>query len=267
MTDLWHLVQTLVIGYPVPPEMIDPGYPQMIQRTGGIVLTLLVTVASMLTGSALAALLVWCRRTSLTDPRREMTERLFGRSLRASSIAVVEGVRGLPVILLVLIVFSLPYPVAGLRAPAVVLAVVAFGLYAGVYIAESMRSGLRAIDPGLRAAARVVGLSTGQIFRYVEWPLIRRTMWPDLVNVTVTVFKDTSTLAVTAVPELTYTARQMLMSEPANYGLVLLIVLFLYWAPAAAVSSWATRAEQRRVRTQGAVLSGINEHVGKGRSS
>jgi ABC-type amino acid transport system permease subunit len=66
-------------------------------------------------------------------------------------------------------------------------------------------------------------------------------MRPDLINLAITVFKDTSTLAVVAVPELTYTARQLLIAEPLNYGLVLLVVLGLYWLPATLLSALALR--------------------------
>jgi His/Glu/Gln/Arg/opine family amino acid ABC transporter permease subunit len=266
-SDIGHLVRTLLFGYPVPPEMVDPDYPQLLQRTGGLALTLLVTAASLLVGFAAAVILVAGRRNPLTGPGRDAAEQLLGQALRRAAIVVVEGVRGLPIILIVLVVFSLPYPLTGLRLPAFVLAVTAFGLYAAVYIAESMRAGLRSVDPQLRAAGRVLGLTSRQVFMEIELPLIYRVMRPDLINVAVTVFKDTSVLAVTAVPELTYTGRQMLMSEPADYGIVLLVVLFLYWAPAAALSAVAIRTEQRRVRLEGFVSSEVRELVGKGRAS
>jgi ABC-type amino acid transport system permease subunit len=263
-TQLRHMIATLLAGYPLPPEMITPGYPQLIQRAGGLLLTLLITVLALVVGFALGVLLVACRRNPLTDPRRDPGERLIGHALRGLGVAVVEGVRGLPIILLVLIVFSLPYPLTGLRLPGFLLAIITFGLYAGAYLAESMRAGLRSVDPQLRASGQVLGLTSLQIFTHIELPLVYRTMRPDLVNVAITVFKDTSTLAVVAVPELTYTGRQMLMSQPTHYALCLLIVLFLYWAPATAMSAWAVRSEQRRVRTEGFAISDLRGSVNKG---
>ncbi len=262
--ELHHLLATLLAGYPVPPEMVDPRYPAAIQRAGGLALTVFITAGGLLVGFGLGLLLVACRRNPLAGPGRDPGERLLGRTLQYTATAVVEGVRGLPIILLVLIVFTLPYPLTGLRLPGVLLAVAAFGLYAAVYLAESMRAGLRSVDPQLRAAGRVLGLSSRQIFTSIELPLIYRTMRPDLINVAVTVFKDTSTLAVVAVPELTYTGRQMLMSEPAHYGICLLIVLLLYWAPATALSALAVRSEQRRTRAEGFTLTAIGGFTTKG---
>jgi len=245
------IVRTLLAGYPVPPSMIDPSYPQLIQRIGGLELTLLITLAGLLSGFALGVILLACRRNPLTGPGRDPGEQLLGQAVRGAAIAVVEGVRGLPIILLVLLVFTLPYPITGLQLPNFVLAAAAFGLYAAVFVEESARSGLRSVDPQLPAAGRVLGLTGRQIFLRIELPLVFRTMRPDLINTAVTLFKDSSTLAVVAVPELTYTGRQMMLSDPAIYGAALLAVLILYWAPATAFSAVAVRAERRRTRAEG----------------
>ncbi|HYO49292.1 MAG TPA: ABC transporter permease subunit, partial [Chloroflexia bacterium] len=122
--------------------------------------------------------------------------------------------------------------------------------YASVYLSEITRAGLRAMDPRLRDVGQVLGLTRRQILLRIELPLIFRAMMPDIVNIAVTVFKDTSALAVVAVPELTYTARQMLMAEPLNYGLVLLIVLIYYWVPATVLSAFAHHREQRRTQLE-----------------
>ena len=118
--------------------------------------------------------------------------------------------------------------------------VAAFSLYAGVYFSELIRSGFRTIPPGLREAGRVLGLRSRQIFLKIELPLVIRNMLPDVANLAVTVFRDTSMLSVVAVAEMTYTGRQMLMSQPMDYGLVLILTMLLYWAPAALISSFLT---------------------------
>jgi ABC-type amino acid transport system permease subunit len=246
MNDLWVQLRALILGYPVPPEMIDPGYPQILQQTTGFVLTVLITVLSLIVGAVVAAGLVVLRQNPLVDHRRDIVERALGSLARNSSIAIIEVIRGLPIIVLVLLIFSLPYPLAGLRLPGFLLALVAFSLYAAVYFAESMRAGLRSIDPQLRDSARVLGLTRGQILWGIDLPLTLRAVRPDLINIAVTVFKDTSVLAVVALPELTYTSRQMQMSEPADYGVILLLVLVLYWAPAATLSGLAQRLRARR---------------------
>jgi His/Glu/Gln/Arg/opine family amino acid ABC transporter permease subunit len=241
-----ELVAILLFGYPLPPEMIDPRFPEILQRPAGLLLTLLITVTSLIIGALLGTVLAFCRREVPEDPQADIVERWLDRAIRVAAATIVEGVRGLPIMLLVLLVFHLPFRLLGLRFPSFLLAVTAFSLYAGAYFSESMRAGLRSVDSGMQQVGKVLGLTPRQILLKIELPLIYRTMKPDVINLTVTVFKDTSTLAVVAVPEVTYVGRQLFMAEPVNYALVLIIILISYWLPATIVSALAARAEQQR---------------------
>ncbi len=241
-----HPLDVLLFGYPPPPEMVDAHFPAFLQRSGGLLLTFLIAVFSLTIGAGIGLVLALCRR----EPAEDMNEGIFKRALRLAighaAAVLVETIRSLPIVLLVLLVFYLPYPLLKLRLPNFVLAVAAFSLYAGVYLSEIMRAGFRSVDSRFRSVGQVLGLSTWKVFFKIELPLLSRTMFPDLINLTVTVFKDTSTLAVVAVPELSYIGRQVLMSEPASYGLAVMMVLVLYWLPSFALSLVAFRAEKWR---------------------
>jgi His/Glu/Gln/Arg/opine family amino acid ABC transporter permease subunit len=239
-----QLLIFLIFGLPVSPEMADPRFPIFLQNLGGLLLTLLITVFSLSIGAVLGTLLALGRRGS-TVPHGHLLKNLFIRGYGYIAAGTVEGIRGLPIMLLVLLIFYVPYRVIDVRIPSFVLAIITFSLYAGVYFSEILRAGFRSIDPELRQVARVLGLTSRQILFKIELPIVYRTMMPDLINLSVTVFKDTSTLAIVAVPELTYVARQMLMSEPMRYELSLFIVLVLYWLPATVLSAFAFRAEHR----------------------
>jgi len=233
------LLRTLLFGYPPPPEMIDPRFPEFFSRSGGLLLTLMIAATSLVIGALIGCFLACCRseqRLSVVS----FVPRIVLNGLRFAASALAETVRGLPVMLLALLAFHLPYILTGLRFPGVVLAAAAFSLYAGAYFSELIRSGFRAVSPGLREAGRVLGLSPLGIFLKIELPLVIRNMMPDIVNLAVTVFKDTSVLAVVGVAELTYTGRQMMMSQPINYGLVLILTMLLYWIPSAFISSFLT---------------------------
>jgi His/Glu/Gln/Arg/opine family amino acid ABC transporter permease subunit len=243
---LEEILVRLVFGFPVPPEMVDPRFPLLLQRAGGLLLTLLVTVFSLIIGAAIGTILALGRRETTSDTQRSGLKHLVGRAHRYVAAAFVEGLRGLPIMLLVLLIFYLPYRVIEMRVPSFVLAMAAFSLYAGVYFSEILRAGFRAVDPGLREVGRVLGLTPTQILLNIELPIVCRTMMPDLINLAVTVFKDTSTLAIVAVPELTYVARQLLVSKPMEYELALCIVLVLYWVPATILSTFPFRAERRQ---------------------
>lgn len=236
----------LLIGFPLPPEMVDPRFPLFLQRAGGLLLTLLITSFSLMIGAGIGMILALCRREETPPIHQNNFDRFLAQALRVGAQTVVEGVRDVPVVLLVLLVFYVPYPLLGLECPTFILAIAALSLYAGAYLSEIMRSGFRSVDPASRDVGKVLGLTPRQVLWRIELPIIAGKMMPDLINIAVTVFKDTSTLAVVAVPELTYTTRQMLMSEPLNYGVILFSILISYWLPATIFSSVALRVEQHR---------------------
>jgi len=235
------MLATLFFGFPLPPEMIDPRFPAFIQRAGGLLLTLWVTAASLAAGGALGALLALARREGLPAAGSGPVDRIARAAIGLLAGAIVYSVRNLPIMIIVLATFYLPYSLLQIRVPGVVLAIAAFSLYTAVYLAEILRSGFRAVGSELSDAARVLGMSRTQVFMRIELPIALRTMRPDLLNLAITVFKDTSTLSIVAVAELTYVARQMLASRPLDYELALLLVLVLYWVPSTLLSMLATR--------------------------
>lgn len=158
---------------------------------------------------------------------------------------VIEGVRGVPIMILVLLTFYLPSRLFGLRMPAVFLAVGAFSLYAGVYLSEIFRSGFRVVDQRCIDAARTLGLGPWAILLQIRLPIAARAMTPALVGLAITVFKDTSVLVVVAVAELTCTGRLIQASAPGNYALVLSLILLLYWSIATAGATLVARLERR----------------------
>jgi His/Glu/Gln/Arg/opine family amino acid ABC transporter permease subunit len=241
MMTLRHVLSVLLFGYPVPPEMIDPHFPSFLQRGGGLLLTLLITGLSMLIGAILGTALALCRREKTKAASANAFDRMIGSALYSTATVLVEAVRGLPIALLILLTFHLPYRLFHLRLPDSVLAITALSFYSGAYLSEIVRAGFRSFDPSLHHVGRVLGLTPRQVLLKIELPIICRHMLPDLTNLAVTVFKDSSTLAIVAVPELTYVARQMVMSEPINYGLVLLLVLGSYWVLATVLSVLTTR--------------------------
>jgi His/Glu/Gln/Arg/opine family amino acid ABC transporter permease subunit len=242
----FDMLATLLVGYPLPPEMVDPRYPLFLQYSGGLLLTIQITVLSLFFGFLMGTGLAVCRRDMAPGGTRGEARRSVASVPRWLSIAATECIRGLPIMLLVLLVFDLPYRLLQVRVPAAILATIAFSVYAAAYLSEIVRAGLRSVNPELRQVGKTLGLSRSRILLKVELPIVWRNMMPDFVNLAVTVFKDTSTLAVVAVAELTYTARKMLMSEPIGYAVVWLLVLFLYWAVATALSMYSHYARHRR---------------------
>lgn len=239
---LWRLL----VGYPISPEFVDSSYPEFLQTLGGMRFTLVITVTSLVLGIPVGMTLALSRTGFGSGvARRGPVGRFFREVLRWLSVAVTETVRGLPIMILVLLAFYLPYPLLGVRIPPSILAIVAFSLYAGVYLGEVFRSGFRAVGEGAVDAARVLGLSRWKIVCHLKIPVMVRTMTPAMLGIAITVFKDTSILTVVAVPELTYTAKQMRVAEPVDYCMVLAVLMAIYWGGATLASVLVRWLESR----------------------
>lgn len=89
------------------------------------------------------------------------------------------------------------------------LAAIALGLGSAAYIAEDIRSGLRAIPGTQFEAARALGASYLQCMRFVIVPQALRISIPPLAGRALLLFKNTSVAMAIGVMELTYQAREI----------------------------------------------------------
>ncbi|MCV6903035.1 MAG: amino acid ABC transporter permease [Achromobacter xylosoxidans] len=89
------------------------------------------------------------------------------------------------------------------------LAAIALALGSAAYIAEDIRSGLRAIPGTQFEAARALGASYLQCMRFVIVPQAVRISIPPLVGRALLLFKNTSVAMAIGVMELTYQAREI----------------------------------------------------------
>jgi His/Glu/Gln/Arg/opine family amino acid ABC transporter permease subunit len=243
--NLWEIIGVLLVGYPKGPEMIDPNYPAFIQQIGGLSLTLIITMLSLILGTPLGIVFGLCRQGARGGGTKPvLPERISRWMLCAAVNLVVEVIRGIPIMITVLLAYYLPYRLFGFRIPPIILAVTAFSLYSSVYLSDIFRSGFRAVDSGWVDAARVLGLNRRQILFKIKLPTAVRAMTPALVGLAITIFKDTSVLVVVAVGELTWSARQIQVAQPGGYALVLGLVIGLYWGIATAGSVVCSRLEK-----------------------
>ena len=118
--------------------------------------------------------------------------------LRAAATAYVDTFRGLPLILVLLLVgFGLPgLRLQGVPRDAVVLGGLALVLTYSAYVAEVFRAGIESIHPSQVAAARSLGLSRAQAMRHVVLPQAVRRVVPPLLNDLVALQKDSGLISI-----------------------------------------------------------------------
>jgi polar amino acid transport system permease protein len=129
------------------------------------------------------------------------------RLLRALITGYLWLFRGTPVLLQLVFAFNV-LPVFKIVLPAYACAVLALGLNEGAYMTEIMRSGIRAVGPGQRTAARALGLEERQIMLWVVLPQALRIVIPPIGNQFNGMLKLSALASVIGVRELLLTADQ-----------------------------------------------------------
>ncbi|MDE0035124.1 MAG: ABC transporter permease subunit [Deltaproteobacteria bacterium] len=135
------------------------------------------------------------------------------RLLRAAAHAYTTAVRGVPELLVVLIVYfgasaaigrvATLFGVTGFFELNPFLAgVTALSLTFGAYATEVLRGAFLAVPPGQAEAASALGLTRLSAFRHVLLPQVWRTALPGLGNLFLVLLKDTSLVSVVGLDEL-----------------------------------------------------------------
>jgi His/Glu/Gln/Arg/opine family amino acid ABC transporter permease subunit len=182
---------------------------------------------------------------------------------RTSRLRVVRGgvlgylwfFRAVPLLLQLLFVWNaLPQLIPSLKSDwftPFIAAFVALALHEAAYMAEITRSGLMAVDPGQRDAARAIGMTTGQSYRHVIVPQAVRVMIPPSANEFITLLKLTSLASVISLAELLTVTQQNiavnfrfaeLYAAATVYYLVMVTVLMVGQSHLERRFQWRSRA-------------------------
>ena len=206
---------------------------------GGLLLTVFLAVAGITLSFPLGVLLALGRRSSYPV-------------VRWVCIAYIELVRGVPLIAILFMgAFALGFFLPpGSDPPSLVTrAIVAFVAFTSAYIAEIVRGGLQSVPQGQIEAAQAVGLSPIRTTGLIVLPQALRAVIPGIVGQFISLFKDTSLVAVIGLTEVLGVAEIITKQRDfAGQGLIvetLLFAAFVYWAGAYWMSRESQRLEQR----------------------
>lgn len=108
-------------------------------------------------------------------------------------------IRGVPITVLLLIF----YLVILVSASDLTVAIVAFGINSGAYMAELIRSGINAVDKGQMEAGRSLGMSRGQTMFKIILPQAVRYILPAIGNEFIALLKETSVAGYVTIVDLT----------------------------------------------------------------
>ncbi len=111
-------------------------------------------------------------------------------------------IRGIPITVLLLMFFYIIL----VSADGVTVAIIAFGINSGAYMAELIRSGINAVDRGQMEAARSLGMSKGQAMAKIIFPQAIKNILPAIGNECIALLKETSVAGYVAIVDITRAA-------------------------------------------------------------
>ena len=155
------------------------------------------------------------------------------RILKTIAAIYVEVGRGLPIVVILYIVYFVPpqlFPgVSWGWFTTYTGSVIGLGIHGGAILAEVFRSGIEALHSGQREAALSLGMTPAKAMAYIILPQAARIVLPPVGNYAIGLLKDTSVCALIAAPELMLRAKDLASSSFEPMAVFCLAALFYFF--------------------------------------
>jgi polar amino acid transport system permease protein len=180
---------------------------------GGLKATFFISIVSILLALATGIIACSARISSI-------------KALKYPAIAYIEIIRSTPLLVQIYFLYF-GLPTLGLKIPELQTGILALTLNSGAYIAEIIRAGINAVEPGQLEAGVASGLSYLQRMRFIILPQALGVTVPPLLGQAIVLVKDSALLSLISVAELTR-AGQTMTSERFMPSEAFLTVAFFY---------------------------------------
>lgn len=185
----------------------------------GLKITLIVTIFAVLIGALLGFLIAIVRTT------HDKTGKL--KILNAICKVYLTVIRGTPVVVQLMIIYFIIF--GSVDISKVLVAIIAFGINSGAYVAEIFRSGIMSIDNGQFEAGRSLGFNYAQTMMYIIMPQAFKNVLPTLCNEFISLLKETSVSGYIALQDLTK-GGDIIRSRTYDAFMPLIAVALIYLA-------------------------------------
>ena len=209
--------------------IVDQRYMMLVEGLGN---TLLITLGALLIGiviGSLIAVIKYCGEGSK-----------YLKPLCLICDLYTTVIRGTPVVVLLLIFYFIILK----ASDGITVGIVAFGINSGAYIAELMRGGINAVDPGQMEAGRSLGMSRLPTTYKIILPQAMKNILPAIGNEMIALLKETAVAGYVAVQDLTR-AGNLIRNNTYDAVNPLLVVALTYLAMVIVLTSLLGKFERR----------------------
>ena len=213
--------------------------------TTGLKNTLLITFFSLILGVALG-IIVAIVRSSYDKTHKDMRN-----SFKKTMFSILNGIckvyltiiRGTPVVVQLMIMY---YIIFASSRNSLLVAILAFGINSGAYVAEIVRSGIMSIDEGQFEAGRSLGFDYKSTMIHIIIPQAFKNVLPALANEFIVLLKETSVAGYVTIRDLTMGGN---IIRAATYSPFMpLIAVALIYLVMVMFFTWLVGKLERRLR-------------------
>ncbi len=234
-------------------ELGDEFYRVMIENDrykfifDGLLNTFIITLGALALGVVLGVV-VAAIRTSY-DKNAEVLRAHGGFKcfimclLNGISKIYLTVIRGTPVVVQLMIFY---FVIFASSDNGVVVAIFAFGINSGAYVAEIFRAGIMSIDAGQFEAGRSLGFNYYKTMIYIITPQMFKAVLPTLCNEFIVLLKETSVAGYVGVVDLTK-AGNIIAGRTFSYFIPLICVAVIYFV-IVMILTWLVGKLERRLR-------------------
>ena len=210
--------------------IVDDRYLYLVQGLGN---TFVITIFATLLGVTLGFLVAIIRSAS------DQTGKLKAANFLCKLYLTI--IRGTPTMIQLMIMY---YVIFVSMDNKILVAILAFGINSGAYVAEIVRSGIMSIEKGQAEAGRSLGLNYTQTMWHIIIPQAFKNVLPALVNEFITLLKETSISGYIGVMDLTR-GGDIIRSRTFEAFLPLITVALIYLVIVMILTSLEGRLERR----------------------
>ena len=155
-------------------------------------------------------------------------------------------IRGTP---MALQLFIMAYVVFAIRGfPQLLIAIVAFGINSGAYVAENVRAGILSVDIGQTEAGRALGLPLRTTMIKIVIPQAIKNVIPAIGNELIALIKETSIVSMIGMYDLTFAAKVIGGGNNMASYIVPMTVVALFYLAIVYALTFVIKAIEKKLR-------------------
>ncbi|MEW9082375.1 amino acid ABC transporter permease [Caldanaerobacter subterraneus] len=196
----------------------------------GLIMTLKLTFLAVTIGVLMGLFIALMKMSSI-------------KPIKLVASSYIEVIRGTPLLVQLLLIYN-GLMQFGMNIPAFTAGVSALAINSSAYVAEIIRAGIQAVDPGQNEAARSLGMTHAMAMRYVIIPQAIKNILPALGNEFIVMLKESAIVSVIGFADLTRQA-DIIQSVTYRYFEPYIIIAAIYFIMTLTFSKLLSLFERR----------------------